>query len=598
MEKDERLFRSLADCSPVGLYLADVNGNCKYVNKSWCRMAGLEPDEALGQGWREGIFPGDRNRIREQWSRLVEGKEQWDLEYRFQDRRGNITWVHGTATPFHNDQFSGYLGTNVDITERKQAEEEIQKKSHQQNVILDSIPSVTMLIRHDTKEVLACNKAAERVGVVVGQTCYKTRHNKNKPCSSCLANELRATGKKQYLQTREDGCYRDNYWVPVTEDLYLFYAYDNTKQKIIEESLRESEEKFRRLFTDSTVAMSLLTMDRTLLQVNNALCDFLGYSKYEFETLRLEDITHSDDLEKSLLSHTNLISGQSRSFSMEKRFIHKNGTLKWGLITVSVIPNEKGQPLYHLAQVVDITERKEAVAALLEYQKKLQSVASELLLAEENLQKKIGGELHDGVCQLLVSCKMSLGRLKDSLENQAAVCYVKEISATMDRAIEQIRTLSFNLTNPVLFELGFCKAIEDLAEDYLQKKHNIRTNIICEDLKCKGLAPHLSDELKGVVYRAVKELFVNIVKHAHADTVEIKITCKQKLLRVKIVDDGVGFDYAAELNNRKSGHKLGLFIIMERLGYFQGRIDLEASQGKGTKAVIEVPLSRREGACE
>ncbi len=554
-------------------------------------MAGLEPDEALGQGWIQGIYPEDRNLINLKWHQLVETDGTWDLEYRFQDRQGDITWVHGTATSFYDDdKLVGYIGMNIDITERKQAEQKIKEKAHLQEVVLDSIPAIAMLIRHDTRQVVACNKAAESAGVIVGRPCYQSRHKRSKPCPACQANELLKTGKQQHFQVWEDGCFWDTYWAPVTNDLYLCYAYDHTRQKVTEIALRESEEKSQRMFTDSMVGMSLITIDGTLLQVNDALCDFLGYNKYEFQTLSLKDVTHPDDMEKSLLNVSSLISGQQKSYHMEKRFIHKKGMIKWGLIAASAICNQDGQPLYRLVQVMDITERKEAETALLEYQKKLQAVSSDLFYIEQQQQKKIAGELHDGVCQLLVSCKMSLGHLKDSLEDQGSARYAKEISDTMDHAIKQIRTLTFDLSNPILSELGLCKAIDDLAENYLQKKHNIKSTVTCDKTICKDIALRLSDDLKEVLYRSVRELFVNVVKHAHAAAVETKIIYNENVLLIEVIDDGVGFDCVAEACNRKAGEKMGLFIITERLSGACGHLNFELTNKKGTKAVIEIPL--------
>lgn len=717
MDNDEQLFRSLSDVSPVGLYLTDPDGNCTYVNQSWCRMAGLEPDEAMGQGWIRGIFSGDRDRVREQWSQLVRGNGKWGLEYRFQDREGRITWVYGTVATVHNshNELVGYIGTNIDITQRKLAEEERRKNSHLQKVILDAIPAVTMLIRHDTKEVVLCNQAAEQIGIIVGQLCSQSDHC-NTLCASCPAGKLRDGDHSQHLQIRKGDRYWDYCWSFVTDELYLLYAYDMTEQRRIEQSLRdseaflkkaqeiahighwrldpaadtlivsdemleifeltketqsieafqkvihpddrgyvedhlqqtiekgwpftikhrlqmadgtikvvyviaqaiadlsgktvyvagtlqditeqdkkekalqESEEKFRRMFMDSAVGMSLINADGRVLKINDAMADFLGYNKDEFKTLRLKDFTHPDDLEESLLNKSRLVAGQTRFFKMEKRFITKTGSMKWGFVTVSTINDERGSPLYRLAQVVDITEQKKNEAALVEYQKKLLAVGSELLLAEENQQKKIAGELHDNVCQLLVSCKMGLGRLKGSLENSAAIGRVTEIAASMDRAIEQIRTLTFDLTNPVLFELGLCQAIEDLGHTCLQQNHHLVTHVRCVNIPCENIAAHLTDNLKIVIYRAVQELFVNIVKHAHANTVDVNLSFNDGILRIEVIDDGTGFDYVTEMQNRKSGHKIGLFITAERLSYFGGHLDFESVTGKGTKAVISIRL--------
>lgn len=124
-ESEER-FRTLADCAPVGIYLTDPDGYSTYVNRRWCEMADLTPEEAHGKGWMNGIYPEDRATIGEKWYRSVQTGGTWGFEYRFRKRDGRITWVHGTATAqcAANGTVTGYVGTNVDITARKQAEAE------------------------------------------------------------------------------------------------------------------------------------------------------------------------------------------------------------------------------------------------------------------------------------------------------------------------------------------------------------------------------------------------------------------------------------------------------------------------------------------
>ncbi len=122
---EEEKFRSLAIISPVGIYITDKEGACTYVNEAWCRMAGLNFKEALGDGWINGIFPDDRSNISKTWKKYLNTGNNWNWEYRFQDKSGKITWVYGIATPIKNPQGEtlGYIGNNFDITSRKHSED-------------------------------------------------------------------------------------------------------------------------------------------------------------------------------------------------------------------------------------------------------------------------------------------------------------------------------------------------------------------------------------------------------------------------------------------------------------------------------------------
>ncbi|MHB9067966.1 MAG: PAS domain S-box protein [Pirellulaceae bacterium] len=122
------LFQSLLALLPAGVYLTDVNGNCIYVNARWCEMAGIEPGEALGRGWMRGIHVDDREVVTERWYEVAKSGGEWRHEYRMQTPHGQTTWVLGLGKALSDDQgqISGYLGINVDITERKAAESKLQ----------------------------------------------------------------------------------------------------------------------------------------------------------------------------------------------------------------------------------------------------------------------------------------------------------------------------------------------------------------------------------------------------------------------------------------------------------------------------------------
>ena len=111
-------FRVLTDQAPVGIYETDIHGDCIYVNKCWCKMAGLTPQQALGKGWIEGIHPDDRDKVYNEWYNMVESNGEWGLEYRFVNRSGEVTWAFGTASIIKDDlgMVAGYLGVNTDIS--------------------------------------------------------------------------------------------------------------------------------------------------------------------------------------------------------------------------------------------------------------------------------------------------------------------------------------------------------------------------------------------------------------------------------------------------------------------------------------------------
>ncbi len=124
LKESEARFKTLTSLAPVGIYLADPEGNCLYVNNAWSEMSGLSLDDAKGKGWIKGIHPQDRGQVMSMWEKMVSSGGNWGHEYRFRHSEGKITWVLGYAKKILNDagEVSGYVGTNLDITSRKQNE--------------------------------------------------------------------------------------------------------------------------------------------------------------------------------------------------------------------------------------------------------------------------------------------------------------------------------------------------------------------------------------------------------------------------------------------------------------------------------------------
>ncbi len=141
-EHDPRC-QTLVQRSPVGIYLTDAVGACTYVNPSWCRMAGMDAAQALGNGWIHAIHPDDRRQITSRWRQLMRGQADWNIEYRMQTRNGKITWVFGQAVELSDPEEgrTGFLGINIDITRRKRAEDALRASEHRFAQLLSAVTS-------------------------------------------------------------------------------------------------------------------------------------------------------------------------------------------------------------------------------------------------------------------------------------------------------------------------------------------------------------------------------------------------------------------------------------------------------------------------
>jgi len=131
LRASEERFRMLATHAPVGIYQIDSEGNCLFVNRRWCEIAGLGADAAAGQGWTRTIHPDDREAVEAIWRGPRSTEGEWSMDYRFLKPDGKVVWVNGNAIALHNAQgeITGYLGNNLEITARKRGEERQRTRS-------------------------------------------------------------------------------------------------------------------------------------------------------------------------------------------------------------------------------------------------------------------------------------------------------------------------------------------------------------------------------------------------------------------------------------------------------------------------------------
>lgn len=139
---------------------------------------------------------------------------------------------------------------------------------------------------------------------------------------------------------------------------------DVTDRRLAEDALRESEARFSEAFEYAAIGMALVSTEGRWLKVNDAICRLIGYSSTELMELTFQDITHPDDLETDLSYVGQVLSGEIRNYQMEKRYIHKTGSIIWVLLNVSLVRDRQHQPLYFISQIQNISDRKLAEEAL------------------------------------------------------------------------------------------------------------------------------------------------------------------------------------------------------------------------------------------
>ena len=164
-----------------------------------------------------------------------------------------------------------------------------------------------------------------------------------------------------------------------------------------------------------------------------------------------------------------------------------------------------------------------------------------------------------------------------------------EIYKHLDQMIEDMRSLTFDLGSPTLYELGLEAAVREYLNEEIQDKHGITAQFE-DDAQPKSL----DEDICAIVYRAVRELLINAVKHAQARHVKVSIRTDGDHLCVNVIDDGIGFKPPTETFGSGKNAGFGLFSIRERLSYLGGSVEIESEPGKGTRVTLTAPMKRVE----
>jgi signal transduction histidine kinase len=238
-------------------------------------------------------------------------------------------------------------------------------------------------------------------------------------------------------------------------------------------------------------------------------------------------------------------------------------------------------------RLVKNAERKRAQQRARQYQAQLKSLALQSSLAEERERRRIATELHDRIGQSLAVSKVKLDALRHSVLSGEPGEVLEEVCNSLGQAITDVRSLTSDLSSPVLHELGFESAVAAWLAEQIEAKHDIATEF--ED---DGQPKPLADDVRGLLFRNVRELLINIVRHANARKVKVSVRTVDDRIQVSVQDDGIGFEPAEALARAAKAGGFGLFSIKERLEQIGGHLELESRPGHGCKVTMTAPLKQ------
>ncbi len=481
--------------------------------------------------------------------------------------------------------------------EREHSERRLRK-------ILDLDPNMLFVKDWEGRFLLANEAAARAYGVTVddllGRT-HKEFHSDEAELAQMLSDDrtVMTTGRPLVIpeETFVDAEGRRRV-LRVTKIPYDFaeggvravlgVAVDISQHKLIEDSLQQSEQRFRQL-AEAISEVFWLTdwCTNQVLYVSPAYETVWGEpcQRLYAEPGSWSDAVHPDDRERVCEAFRR--GAPQGTYDVEYRIVRSDGGLRWIHDRAFPILDASSEVSRVAGLSEDVTRRKttelELERALHELEQRssarLRTLESDLLWSEERERRRLAIDLHDGLNQILTLSQMKLGALESAVaEGQRE--RVREIAALVDRANRSARSLTFQLSPPILFDLGFEPALQWLAED-VQATYGVRVELVGE------LEPPtpLEERIRVLLFRAVRELLINVAKHAHADCARVQLERTPSELLIEVSDDGRAFD-----PGRVGRRGLGLSSIRERLESFGGRMLIESHPGRGTTIGLRAPI--------
>jgi PAS domain S-box-containing protein len=333
----------------------------------WYPTTGQSREDCSGWGWLEAVHPDDRQRTEQAWTDALKRAGPYIIDYRLRTCDGAYRWQRTRGVPvFEDGDISEWVGLIEDIHDQVTFEHERDRFF---TVGVDMLlvagfdgyfkrasPKWTELFGWSHEEMLA-KPWIDFVHPDDREACLEVRNRLFAGQDSDFENRYRA----------KDGSFRWISWRVrpfLDEGLLYGAATDVTARKVADQALRESEERYRATFDNAAVGIAHVGLDGRWLRFNDALCRFLGYAREELLGMTFGDVTHPDDLEANWAQAKALAAGAADTFSMEKRYIRKDGSVVWGHLTVSMLFDSFGQPQNYISVVEDISRQKLVEAEL------------------------------------------------------------------------------------------------------------------------------------------------------------------------------------------------------------------------------------------
>lgn len=338
---------------------------------------------------------------------------------------------------------------------------------------------------------------------------------------------------------------------------------------------KESEERLRAIFESTALGIKVLSLEGKIIQINPALQNMLGYSSTELFGRHFTELIHPADVGRGHITFDAIQHGL-RDLRFEHRLIHKNKSIVWVNTTLTGIkasPDDVS-PTFAVGMVDNITERKKIEFELME-------VRGRFLQGIEKERLRLAQDLHDGPMQDLHSATYLLASLPplDALAHER----LESVNEVIQEVISDLRAMAQELRPPAIIDFGLEKAIHSHIEDLRDKYPEMKFQISLDE-------EDLTEEIRLAFFRIYQTSVANVIRHAAATEVSVRLAVDAEEVSLEIIDNGKGFQVPPRwIMLMRKGH-FGLAGAAERVEALGGSFEVISAPGQGTRILVRLAL--------
>jgi len=581
----------------------------EFVSENVMGLFGYSADDFVSGRvlYSKVVHPDDLERVAGEVSNFSIGKERKRFThepYRIVTKDGKIKWVDD-QTYIRRDEkrkITHYQGIVLDITERKRAEKELEKRTNDLNervkelncfygisrlvdkrgISLEEIiqGTVDLILSSWRHPDIACAR------IIMGDQEFKTKNFKEtdwkQACDIIVHGELSGTVEVYYLEEKP-ACYEGPF---LKEERTLINNIAPQLARITERMRTKKEvnflkEKYEDLYHNAPIMYLSLDTNGIIIECNNEILNKLGSTKRKIIGKHMTTFLTEASIAGFKKDFPELIK-TGKLMGVERQLITKDGEIIDVQVSVSGEYDEHGKLIKTRASFEDISGLKRA-------EEHIHSLTHALINAHESERQVISRELHDRIAQDLSTLKIAFDTL---LYNQVDVSPEESqktagFSEIFKDTIAAVRDLSYDLRPPLLDEMGLVKAISNFCETF-SEAHGVNVHFNAAGMD--NLSLNFETEIN--LYRLVQEGLNNIGKHAEAADAFVKLVAASPNILLRIEDNGRGFDIERRAEAVKTEKRMGLRSMEERTCLLGGKMAFESLPLKGTKILIKIPQKK------